>query len=197
MSLTDRETKSRRTLEELAGKLAVSAAQAGYASGLQLAAARDGEASDAGRATETTTASTAKSGVVEESAASAVQQGTKSLTGVLGALTNLNPIVAGLMKIFGGGRSEETIATLTKIERPAAISYQGGVSDRTGWGMGEIDYSASGMPRAVVGSTPRQVVVQVQAIDSRSFLDHRDEIASAVRQALLESHGLGDVMREV
>ncbi len=77
------------------------------------------------------------------------------------------------------------------------MSYQGGVAERTGWGMGEIDYSSSGMPRAADRFASTPVVVQVQTIDSRSFLDHREEIASAVKQALLESHGLGDVMREV
>jgi hypothetical protein len=48
----------------------------------------------------------------------------------------------------------------------------------------------------VEGGAASQVVVQVQAMDSRSFLDHRDEIASAVRQALMESHGLGTVLSE-
>jgi hypothetical protein len=197
MSLTDRETESRRKLEELAGKLAVSAAQAGYVSGLQLASAKDGSESSAAGASESKASNLTASNVSEQSAAGATGQSLKSLTGVLGTMANLNPIVAGLMKIFGGGGSDEAAATLTKIERPDATRYQGGVSERTGWGMGEIDYSASGLPRAAGSGSPVQVVVQVQAIDSRSFIDHRDEIASAVRQALLESHGLGDVMREV
>jgi hypothetical protein len=194
MSLTDRETESRRRLEDLAGRLAASAAQAGYVSGLQLASTKDGSESAAEGASQQKGSVLAKSGASEQSA---TDQGLKSLTGALGKMANLNPIVAGLMKIFGGGGSDEAAATLTKIERPDATRYQGGVSERTGWGMGEIDYTASGLPRAAGSGAPAQVVVQVQAIDSRSFIDHRDEIASAVRQALLESHGLGDVMREV
>jgi hypothetical protein len=39
--------------------------------------------------------------------------------------------------------------------------------------------------------------VQVQAMDSRSFMDHSDEIARAVREALLNAHSLGDVMSEL
>lgn len=187
MSLKDRETESQRKLEELASRLAVSAAQAGYASGLKVAAGTS-EASDSTRTSEA---------AAKASAGSTIAQSTKPLTGLLGVIANLNPIVAGLMKIFGGVGREETVQTLTKIERPEAVRYQGGVSERTGWGMGEIDYSASGMPRAAGSGGQAPIVVQVQAIDSRSFLDHRDEIASAVRQALLESHGLGDVMREV
>jgi hypothetical protein len=150
----------------------------------------EGGAGTAGTQTVKTSSTAVKS------ASSAPTESVKSLTGTLGSLANLNPIVAGLMKLFGRGSTEET-ATLAKIERPASMNYQGGVAERTGWGMGEIDYSASGMPRAVERYASTPVVVQVQAIDSRSFLDHRDEIASAVKQALLESHGLGDVMREV
>jgi hypothetical protein len=33
-------------------------------------------------------------------------------------------------------------------------------------------------------------------MDSRSFMDHSDEIAMAVRQAMLESGVLNDVVRE-
>jgi hypothetical protein len=40
-------------------------------------------------------------------------------------------------------------------------------------------------------------MVQVQAMDSQSFLDHSDDIAQAVRQAMLQSSVLNDVIREV
>lgn len=42
-----------------------------------------------------------------------------------------------------------------------------------------------------------QVTVQVQALDTRSFLDHSDEIARAVREAILSSHTLNDAMQEL
>ncbi len=197
--MTDRETESQRKLEALAERLAGSAAEAGYASGLKLAglAAVQEVKRESGAGTVGTQTGTAKSSsATGENAGNSTTESVKTLTGKLGSLANLNPIVAGLMKLFGRGIGEEQ-AILTKIERPAALSYQGGVAERTGWGMGEIDYSASGMPRAADRFASTPVVVQVQTIDSRSFLDHRDEIASAVKQALLESHGLGDVMREV
>ena len=41
------------------------------------------------------------------------------------------------------------------------------------------------------------VTVQVQAMDSRSFLDHSNEIARAVREAILNSHALGSVVSEL
>ncbi len=44
---------------------------------------------------------------------------------------------------------------------------------------------------------PVNVNVQVQAMDSRSFLDHSQEIARAVREAMLNSHALNDVVSEL
>ncbi len=34
-------------------------------------------------------------------------------------------------------------------------------------------------------------------MDSRSFMDHSDDIARAVREALLNAHSLNDVMSEL
>ena len=47
------------------------------------------------------------------------------------------------------------------------------------------------------GGAATQITVQVQAMDSRSFLDHSEEIAQAVRQAMLNSHGINDVITEL
>ena len=52
--------------------------------------------------------------------------------------------------------------------------------------------------QAVAASTPSaapQITVQVQALDSQSFLDHSTDIAMAVRQAMLESNVLNDVIQ--
>jgi hypothetical protein len=37
----------------------------------------------------------------------------------------------------------------------------------------------------------------VQAMDARSFMDHSAEIARAVREAMLHSHPINDVMSEL
>jgi hypothetical protein len=42
-----------------------------------------------------------------------------------------------------------------------------------------------------------QIVVNVQAMDSRSFIDHSQEIAQAVREAMLNMHALNDVVSEL
>ena len=47
-------------------------------------------------------------------------------------------------------------------------------------------------------STPvNNITVQVNAIDSRSFLDHSEDIARAVRDAMLHSHALNDVVNDL
>ena len=60
-----------------------------------------------------------------------------------------------------------------------------------------VDTAAGGLPRAQPAASATQITVQVQAMDSQSFLDHSDDIAMAVRQAMLESTTLNDVIREV
>jgi hypothetical protein len=194
--MTDGGTESLKRLKELADRLAGAAAEAGFSS---LSGPASANRSAPGREE---TAASSLSAIVSRPISSSATSGEtgagrgKTVSSATRVLANLNPIVAGLMKLFGGG-SDEQAQTLLKIERPAALRYQGAVSERAGWSVSEMDYSADGRPRMVERTAQAPVVVQVQAMDSRSFLDHRDEIASAVRQALLESHGLGDVMREV
>ena len=49
----------------------------------------------------------------------------------------------------------------------------------------------------VTGSRSTAITVNVQAMDSQSFLDRREDIARAVREAMLESHSLNDVVSEL
>jgi hypothetical protein len=194
--MTDSEAKGLKRLKELADQLAGAAAEAGLSS--LSGPASSGKAASGGGEPAASSLSAAVSPPISTSSTSG-ETGTgrgKALSSAAGVLANLNPIVAGLMKLFGGG-SDDQAQTMTKIERPAALRYQGAISERGGWSVSEMDYTADGRPRMVERTAQTPVVVQVQAMDSRSFLDHRDEIASAVRQALLESHGLGDVVREV
>lgn len=46
-------------------------------------------------------------------------------------------------------------------------------------------------------STPQQITVQVQAMDSQSFLDRSQDIAQAVRHAMLNSHPVNDVISDL
>ena len=79
---------------------------------------------------------------------------------------------------------------------PLPINLDAGFSEAGGGAFG-VDAAQGGSPRAMSSAPAPQITVQVQAMDSRSFLDHSQEIAMAVRQAMLETTVLNDVIREV
>lgn len=108
--------------------------------------------------------------------------------------SGLSPIISGLISLFGGGSTQQLSAP-TPFTLPAAVNYQAGVA-----APGQIvpvDSGQSGQPRAQAASSAPQVTVQVNAMDSQSFLDHSDDIADAVKAAILNSHSLNDVISDL
>ena len=81
-------------------------------------------------------------------------------------------------------------------ERERGHQRGGADAGRSRWIMRRAD-SRAGRRAAGSGGGSTQITVQVQAMDSQSFLDHSDDIAQAVRQAMLQSSVLNDVIREV
>jgi hypothetical protein len=119
----------------------------------------------------------------------------KSAGSMLAGGLTLSPLITGIMKLFGGGREDPAPAPLVKYAAPASIQLETGVS---GGRLTPIDYDASGSVRAATPApTPGPITVNVQAIDSRSFLDHSDAIAAAVKKAMLDSNSLNDVVAEL
>jgi hypothetical protein len=59
-----------------------------------------------------------------------------------------------------------------------------------------IDTMGTNGPPAM-STAVNNITVQVNAIDSRSFLDHSEDIARAVRDAMLHSHALNDVVNDL
>jgi hypothetical protein len=118
-----------------------------------------------------------------------------TLGGVLGGGLGLAPLVSGLAGLFGGGDSS-TPAALPTYMAPLPINLDAGFSEGGGGAFG-VDAAQGGTPRAMTNSPSSQITVQVQAMDSQSFLDHSGDIALAVRQAMLQSSVLNDVIREV
>lgn len=108
----------------------------------------------------------------------------------------LNPIVGGLMSLFGGGESEAAPAVLMPYARAEKQQYKAGFGESGGDVVMPVDYGQNGLTRAVAGPSAPSIVVQVQAMDSKSFLDRTPEIAQAVKRALLESEGLPAAMNE-
>jgi len=117
-----------------------------------------------------------------------------TLGGVLGGGVGLAPLVSGLVGLFGGGDS--STAALPTYRAPLPIHLDAGFREGVGGASG-VDAAQGGVPRAMTNSPSPQITVQVQAMDSQSFLDHSGDIALAVRQAMLQSGVLNDVIREV
>lgn len=142
---------------------------------------------------------------VAESTASKLREAAGTLSGVIGSgsgwfnlIGGIGTAISGISRLFGGGRNDAQ-PELPLYYRPPSIAAEAGLPISNASGLVEISYGQDGQAR----TAPRQpaavpqVTVQVQAMDSRSFLDHSDEIARAVREAVLNMHSLNDVMSEL
>jgi len=88
-------------------------------------------------------------------------------------------------------------ATALEQLRRATIAADWGAYEQVGGASAVGAEARSNGGRGGLYGAPTQVMVQVQAMDSQSFLDHSEEIARAVRQAMLNSHGINDVITEL
>ena len=125
----------------------------------------------------------------------------------LGSGLTLAPLVSAIGRLFGGDKAEEP-PSLVRYLAPAPVRFEAANSQ---FGMGPIglpgvDYGQDGLPRAAsreesgraqAWKEAPQITVQVQAMDSRSFMDHSHEIAHAVRDAMLNMHALNDVVTDL
>lgn len=110
------------------------------------------------------------------------------------AAASLNPLIVGFLRLFGGGEPESA-PQLPMAPRPETFRYQAAYEEGKD-GVFLVDRDQSGLLRRVTAPAPTQVVVQVDALDSRSFLERAPEIAEALRKVLLESDGLRTVLDE-
>jgi hypothetical protein len=113
--------------------------------------------------------------------------------------SGINPVITGLFRLLGGSGNEGESVLPTPFALPRSVAVDSGLTaDRS---INSVSYGQQGAVRTApaVQQVQQQTPVQitVQAIDSRSFLDHRDEIARAVREAMLDSHSLNDVVAEI
>jgi len=117
----------------------------------------------------------------------------KTVLSFLGGGFGLVQLVGGL---FGGTDAETAPAAVTYAP-PSPVQADLGLLTASP-ALQSVRYGQDGLPRTTAPAPARpEVTIQVQAMDSRSFLDHSDEIAQAVRTALLNSHTLNDVVAEL
>jgi hypothetical protein len=137
------------------------------------------------------------------------------VSSALGGGLGMIPLVSSLLGLFGGGSSEPP--PLEKYVKPDQLYFTG--ADTPG-GVEDADYNQYGMPRlysdATTSSTSQTgsltstpatggsgsgagsgINVTIQALDSQSFLDRSNDIAQAVRQAMLTSNSINDVVNDL
>lgn len=126
----------------------------------------------------------------------------EAVGGALAGGLGLSSLISGVADLFGGG--SHAPAPPAPYVHPLSIQLDAGFSGTDGGAAFGTDFAQGNAPRAITSASaspasgsPTQITVQVQALDTQSFLDRSQDIAMAVRQAMLESAVLSDVIREV
>jgi hypothetical protein len=95
------------------------------------------------------------------------------------AFGGLGSLISGITSLFGGG-DKKTLPALQLFQLPDAVN--------------QTVHVQSG---ASAGANSSAVHVHVQAMDTQSFLNRSNDIARAVKTAMLNSHSLNDVVSEL
>jgi hypothetical protein len=140
--------------------------------------------------TQAVSQNTSSKGSTGSSVGSTVEGVASSFLG--GGLSSLSPLLGGLLSLFGGGG--QTLAAPLPYMLPAAVRSQAGLPGSGAGQTAPVSYSKTGQPRPQASNSSPQVTIQVNAMDSQSFLDHSDDIAMAVKHAILNSSSLNDVI---
>jgi hypothetical protein len=143
----------------------------------------------------------ASSGTSSSSGSSALSLASEVFGSGLGVI----PLVTGLLGLFEGGSSGPP--PLTKYVMPQKLDFTGA---DTSSGIAETSYDQFGTPRVVgapssratsgggsAGAASAPISISVQAMDAQSVMDRSNDIAQAVRQAMLTSSSINDVINEL
>jgi hypothetical protein len=118
-------------------------------------------------------------------------KGTSILTSLF-----LGPIWKGLFSLFGGGGGEQEAVPLTKFNFPGQTRTDLASSLRPDGQSSSLRTDAFGLTQAAPVSQP-SIQISIQALDARSILDRSDDIASALKQAMLSNHEINDNLNEI
>ena len=107
----------------------------------------------------------------------------------------LGSIVTGIAGLFGGGKPAAPVP-LYRFDLPKSVSVEAGVT-RSGQFV-PVNHVQSGQvrpnetPQTVTQAAPQSIIA-----DTRWFMDHSEDIASAVKEAMLHSHSINDVVADL
>jgi hypothetical protein len=115
-------------------------------------------------------------------------------TSILGGLGLLSPVVSGLMSLFGVGQ-QAAPAPLPLYTPPPSVQMSDTLRSATpSAASASTAAPSSGSGGSGASSAAPQITVNVSAMDSQSFMDRSSDIASAVREAMLNLHPINDVV---
>jgi hypothetical protein len=103
-------------------------------------------------------------------------------TSASAAFGGLGSLISGITSLFGGGEKKAPPA-LQLFQLPDAVN--------------QTVHLQGGSSAGSAGSSGSAVHVHVQAMDTQSFLNRSNDIARAVKTAMLNSHSLNDVVSEL
>jgi hypothetical protein len=130
-----------------------------------------------------------------------IKDGSGGLSGILKTGLGLPGLISGIVGLFRGQPAAP--APLVPFIQPEKLALEVANTDDILGGFPPVDRDQSGQvrveqqqPSAPVVVQP-QITVNVSAMDSQSFLDRSDDIARAVRDAMLRMHPVNDFINEL
>jgi hypothetical protein len=130
-----------------------------------------------------------------QSSHSALSAAGGAASSLLGGFGLLSPLISGIASLFGGSSTPAPLPIYTPPP-PAAISgtLNSAAPNAATAGTGAPSPAPSAAGSSQAAPTQVTVNVNVNAMDSQSFLDHSDDIANAVREAMLNMHPINGVV---
>jgi hypothetical protein len=107
----------------------------------------------------------------------------------------LGPVWRGLFGLFGGDDNAQE-PVLNRFMRPEDVSTGVSAQADPGGRNAALRGDGLGVTRSAPAPAP-QMQVTIQALDARSVLERSDDIASAVRQAMLTNHSINESLTEL
>jgi len=127
--------------------------------------------------------------------------GGSALGSVLRSGLGLVPLGLKIAGLFRGGGADEPTAAPAPYTPPPSLALEVANTENISAGFTRVEHGEGGRPRAVEPEKTTvvqpQVTVNVSAMDSRSFLDRSEDIARAVRDAMLHMHPVNDFISEL
>jgi hypothetical protein len=111
-----------------------------------------------------------------------------------GALGFLSPVISGIESLFGGASSTPALPIYTP---PPSIDINGVLQGQPAAPAQPAPSAATSATSGSPATSAPQITVNVNAMDSQSFMDRSNDIASAVRAAMLNMHPINDVVADL